>query len=130
MTVQQDGNIASKYEVVDSGETGLDFIPLYTFYANKVNFQLGRPTLEELAYLNLGHYQQYSYYLNIIHYANVPILYASGFNQDKIKSTTIGPNKIFHGPEGSELKYVEHTGSAIASAMKELINMEKRMFLG
>lgn len=125
--VQKDGSLTGKYEIVDEGETGLDFIPLYTFYANKVKFQIGRPTLEELAYLNLGHYQQYSDYLNIIHYANVPILYASGFNQDKIKSTVIGPNKIFHGPEGSELKYVEHSGDAIGSAQKELVDMEKRM---
>ena len=121
------GHEKGRYALYDTGTTGLDFIPLYTFYANEVGFHLARPMLEDLAYLNLGHYQLYSDYRNILHVANVPILYATGFNEKKLSSVEIGPNKIFHGPKDSTLAYVEHNAKAIPVAQKELEATEARM---
>jgi len=120
-------NSDNNWVSVDSGETSLTYIPLVPLYGNKVGFFNGTSPLQNLAYLNRAHWQSLSDQMNITHVARVPILFGTGFDNED--SLTIGAKVSILGPEGSDLKYVEHTGKAIESGMAELKDLEERMLL-
>lgn len=111
-----------------SGPMTLGYIPLVTFYTKRVNFQLADPPLEDLAWINVAHWQSASDQRNILHAARVPILFSSGLGEDADK-LIIGPNRHIQGPEGSDMKYVEHTGAAIDSGRTDLNDLQDNMRL-
>ena len=102
-------------------------IPLVTIYGNYDSFMQATPPLEDLAWLNLKHYQQQSDLDNIQHVANVPILFGAGFDPGEMEGVEIGPNRLIIGPENSTLNYVEHTGAAIGSSVEALTKLEEQM---
>jgi hypothetical protein len=112
--------------IVDQWETTLDFIPLVTFYGKRDEFMEGCCPLENLAWLNLAHWQIASDRRNINHVVCVPILFGSGFDDENTK-LEIGSSRMVKGPTGSTLAYVEHTGKGIESAERELLQIEKQM---
>ena len=118
---------SSAWEIVDSGKTSLDYIPLVPLYGNKFGFFCAESPLQNLANLNRAHWQSLSDQMNITHVARVPILFGSGF--DEGEELTIGADNGLMGPDGSSLSYVEHTGKAIEAGMAELKDLEERMML-
>lgn len=113
--------------VHDSGTiTGPNLIPLVPVYVNRSNFMQGKPPLAKIAELNIAHWQQDSDLTNIMHVANVPILYMAGFNaDDQIK---IGSSEAIRSSNAdAKMSYVEHTGAAIGKAMERLESLEFRM---
>ncbi len=113
------------WELVEEGETSLDEIPLVTFYANRADLLRATPPLEDLAWLNLAHWQSQSDQRHILHVARVPILLGTGFGEES--RIEIGPNRLIKAPMGSELKFVEHSGSAIAAGRQDLADLEDQM---
>ena len=106
----------------------LGYIPLVTIYGNKTGFLTAEPPLEDLAWLNLRHYQKLSDLDNIEHVANVPILFGAGFEKGELEGAEIGPNRaISCSKENSKLNYVEHSGNAIAASQKSIKDLEERM---
>jgi hypothetical protein len=118
---------SNSWEIVDAGETSLDYIPLVPLYGNKFGFFAAESPLQNLAYLNRAHWQSMSDQMNITHVARVPILYGTGFDEED--SLTVGTNNAVMGPEGSALAFVEHSGKAIEAGMTELKDLEDRMML-
>ena len=118
---------SNAWQVVDSGTTSLDYIPLVPLYGNKFGFFAAEGPLQNLANLNRAHWQSMSDQMNITHVARVPILYGTGF--DEGEGLTVGTNNAVMGPDGSSLGYVEHTGKAIEAGMAELKDLEDRMML-
>ena len=102
-------------------------IPLVTVYGDYDGFMQGKPPLEDLAWLNLKHYQQQSDLDHIQHVANVPILFGQGFDPAEMEGVEVGPDRLIIGPENSSLEYVEHTGSAIGSSRESLKALEEQM---
>ena len=47
-----------KYVKVEEGTTSLDYIPFAVAYSNKVSFLESRPPMQDIAELNLLHYQK------------------------------------------------------------------------
>jgi hypothetical protein len=118
---------SNAWEVVDAGETSLNYIPLIPLYGKKFGFFAGESPLQDLANLNRAHWQSMSDQMNITHVARVPILYGTGFDEED--GITVGTNNAIMGPDGSELSFVEHTGKAIEAGMAELKDLEDRMML-
>lgn len=118
---------SNTWDLFDSGETSLDYIPLIPLYGKKIGFFGGVSPLQNLANLNRAHWQSLSDQMNITHVARVPILFGTGF--DESDSLTIGSKSAIMGPNESQLVYVEHTGKAIESGMNELRDLEDRMML-
>jgi hypothetical protein len=86
----------------------------------------GEPPLEDLADLNVAHWQSQSDQRNILHVARVPILHGAGFDEDT--KITIGPSAMIRTSDPqSRLEYVEHSGSAIGAGDKDLQNIEFQM---
>jgi hypothetical protein len=114
-----------EWALVDAGPMTLGKIPLATFYGQREGFLLAEPPLEELAWMNAAHWQSNSDQRQILHIARVPILFGAGL--DGKKEYTIGSDYMIDAPLGSELKYVEHSGAAIASGRQDLVDIEERM---
>jgi len=103
-------------------------IPLITFYANREEYMIGSPPLEDLAWMNLNHWQSNSDHKNILRFARLGILWASGMSDEEAKKVEIGPAAFVHSanPE-SDMKYVEHGGKAIEIGRSDLLDIEEKM---
>lgn len=104
----------------------LDFIPMVIFYADRQGFMLAKPPLENLADLNIRHWQSTSDQIAVLTVARFPMLAISGATEtDDVK---VGPNTLLSvtDPTG-RYYYVEHTGKAIAVGRQDLVDLEETM---
>lgn len=109
-------------------------IPLATVYANKRGFMVAEPTLMGVADLNVAHWQSASDQRNILHVCRVPILFGRHLatkttgDGEEILDFEIGINRLIHSDhDNSDLRYVEHSGAAIAAGEKDLENIKEEM---
>ena len=127
---------ATAWMLEDSGVSTYrgDQIPLDTFYANRTGFMTGRPAFEELAWVNLQHYQRDSGLNQILSVLDCPILFKKGFDET-IDDLADGSSQVVAGPNSSvsaeaehaDMKYVEHSGSAVGKSMEQISKLEDRM---
>lgn len=111
---------------VQEGTTKLKKIPLAPIYINRTGFMIGEPPLEDLADLNVAHWQSQSDQRNILHVARVPILFGAGF--DDTTSIEVGASRMVRTTDvAAKLEYVEHTGAAISSGRDDLKDLEFQM---
>ena len=84
------------------------------------------PPLEDLAWLNVTHWQSSSYQRGILNVARVPLLAADeDMREDPDAPVLIGVKGLITGLKG--LKYVEHTGAAIDAGKTDLHDLEDQM---
>lgn len=132
---KEDGDKAEDYVLVPDagGSHNYPGVPLSTFYAEKIGFMESRPPLEDLAWLNLAHWQSMSDQRNLLRYARAPILAVYGFidsgdddeGSDKI---VVGPlNALKFRDPGSKAEFVEHSGKAISAGAEDLAHLEEQM---
>jgi hypothetical protein len=114
------------YVLVDQYPYSLDFVPIVTFYADRQSFMIGKPPLNDLADLNIAHWQSSSDQTAVLTVARFPILAVSGtVGGDKL---TVGPNQWLNTPDvAGRFYYVEHTGRAIAAGRQDLLDKEETM---
>lgn len=115
--------------VVESGQTSLDVIPLVTIYTHRCGVMEAEPPLEDLAWLNLEHWQIRSDQRNALNVTSFPILAAAGWNKDD-GQVEFGPNKFLTtaDPQG-KFYYVESGGAHLAAGRAELEALEEAMRL-
>lgn len=124
-----------------------DEIPMVTFYAQKEGFLLGKSPLQDLADLNIKHWQEQSDQDTILRIARFPILAGSGvdsldggdpLNADAQGSQqpsnrakfghVMGPHTVLLAEDkGAKFYYVEHTGAAIGAGQSALDKLEEKM---
>jgi hypothetical protein len=115
-----------KWVKVEEGTTSLTYIPIAPVYINRTAFMEGEPPLEDLADLNVAHWQSQSDQRNILHVARVPILFMAGFTDDD--NIEIGASRAIRANKpDANMAYVEHSGNAIGSGDKDLQNLEFQM---
>lgn len=112
----------------DAGETPLDFIPMVTAYATRDGVCLSKPPLEDLAYLNVAHWQSTSDQRNILTVSRFPMLAVAGAHELGSDTMTIGPRQLLgtRDPAG-RFYYVEHGGKAIEAGERDLSILEETM---
>jgi len=125
--VDENGNeewILEEDNVVD-----LLVIPLVPVYGEHVDFMKGEPPMLEIAHLNVTHWQSDSDQRHILHVARVPILFGSGLGDPDRGDfeIQIGANTMTRGPQGSDMKYVEHSGAGISAGANDLEVLEHRI---
>lgn len=111
------------------GDETLVDIPEITvtpFYANRSGFFQGEPMLDDLADVNIAHWQSQSDQRNILHAARVPILFGAGMadNDDIVISS--GRAVKATDPQ-AKLAWVEHSGEAIGAGRQDLKDLEFQM---
>jgi hypothetical protein len=106
------------YVLTERGDFGLNKIPLVTAYADRNGFFTSTLPLEDVAWLNILHWQASSDLNNIIRLSQAPLFFMKGF-QDRPEAK--GANMVYFA-EGSgdeiqhaDMKYVEPTGKGIES---------------
>lgn len=121
-----EGPNKGKWFLFDEGTTSLSYIPLAPIYINRTGFFTGEPPLEDLADLNVAHWQSQSDQRNILHVARVPILFMAGFRaDDKIE---IGASRALRSDDvNAKISYVEHSGAAIGAGDQDLENLKFQM---
>ncbi|GGA05671.1 DUF4055 domain-containing protein [Dyella caseinilytica] len=111
--------------IFDKGTTTLEDIPYVPLYGIRDGFMIGRAPLEDLAYLNVKHWQSQSDQDTIMHVARVPILALSGADDDT--KLSVGAATAVKLPQGAKLEYVEHTGQAIGAGVSAINALEEQM---
>lgn len=123
--IHQEVGQLKEWQVVNEGVNTLGEVPLATFYTRRIMEMVSRPPLEDLAFKNCEHWQSSSDQRHILHVARVPILFGTGFDEES--QVVIGPNQLVKAPQGSELKYVEHSGAAIKVGQEDIQRIEEQM---
>lgn len=117
----------NEWQLYLEGVTSLNKIPLAPYYANRSGFMTGEPPLEDLADINLQHWQSESDQRNILHVARVPILFGKGFPDDA-PALQIGAGVMTRASgENADMKWVEHSGASIGSGREDLKDLEFQM---
>lgn len=120
-------NERDEWVVVEFWHMDIDYIPLETFYADRTGFLTGRSPLDDLADLNIRHWQSMSDQISILTVARFPMLACSGGDDEESK-LVIGPKEWLYTPDpAARFYYVEHKGAAIEAGDRDLLNLEKRM---
>lgn len=123
--VTPNGKQKPTWSMTGSGVNSLGKIPLVPFYAKRTGFMVARPPMLDIAHLNVEHWQSSSDQRNILHTARVPILAIIGGEDGK--DLAIGAASAVRLPQGSDMKYVETAGHAIAAGRQDLLDIEDRM---
>lgn len=117
--------LRDEWSVVDEFFTDIAEIPVIPFYANRTGFFTGAPILDDLADINIAHWQSQSDQRNILHYARVPVLFGAGVAAESI---TIGSNTAVMAEDPqAKLEWVEHSGQAIGAGRQDLKDLEFQM---
>ena len=122
----QESDGADYAQVEPWRDFGLPEIPVVAIHSNPADTKgtlFCDPPLKDLAHLNIQHWQSKSDQDNILHVARVPILFGSGIAE----GTTIKigvDSAIICNVEGADLKFVEHSGAAIASGHQSLQDLD------
>jgi hypothetical protein len=127
---QQDDDKQDKYNKIEEGSSTLGSIPLVSIYANRTGFMTADPPLEDLAWLNLAHWQSYADQRNILHFTRFGLLFGKGLPQEMVEagSLQVGPTKAYLvEPAEADLKYVEHNGKSIDAGKNDVEDIEQKM---
>jgi hypothetical protein len=117
-----------EWEMVDEWATGLTYVPLVTFYADRDGLMCGKPPLLDLAWLNVAHWQSSADQRHILTVSRFPILACSGASGEDSDPVVVGPNKVLYNPDPhGRFYYVEHTGAAISAGRTDLQDLEQQM---
>lgn len=133
--VWRSSDSTKEWVLIFSGILTVDQVPVVPMYGKREGFFLGSPVQMQLAELNLQHWRKRSDLDNILHIANVPFLFGKGFGSefDGTQGRKKGPievdiqQAVMAANKDADLKWVEHNGANIKSAMEDLQNLEDRM---
>lgn len=117
----------TQWVMVEEGINSLGKIPVVAVYANRTGFYTGEPSLLELAYMNVDHWNVRSDRQGYIHVLHTPILARFGADVDG-EDLQIGRNSIadFDNPD-ARLEWVEHKGTAAKTGAEWMKELEESM---
>jgi len=120
---------SDKYVFEEAFTHSFGSIPLESFYTRQIDFLVGFPPYERLAWLNLAHWQSMSDQRNILRYIRFPLLKAIGLTQAEIDAGfVLGPNNMIATTNSdADISYIEHTGKAAEVGNQDLVSLEERM---
>lgn len=112
------------------GKNTIGEISLITCYLDRTGFLTADPPMEDLAWLNVRHWQSSSDQTNILRFARCGILHAKGFRKEEANDIVVGPNALVKSQDiNSELLIVEYKGNAIEAGERDIKLLETRMEL-
>jgi hypothetical protein len=119
--------LPKQWELVDSGTTSLDRIPLVTVYSNRTGNLMSHPPLLEIAQLNLAYAQRFADLHHGIHVSANPMLVLRGFDPDSDTPLGISCNTALLLPPDGGAEYVAPTSEAFDSQLRCLQALEDQI---
>jgi hypothetical protein len=120
------GNAETWQQVDEPTFSGLADITVVPFYANRSGFWTGSPLLDDLADVNIAHWQSQSDQRHILHFARVPILFLAGWEGEDKLAISASAVTTASNPD-AKMQWVEHTGAAIGAGRQDLKDLEFQM---
>lgn len=117
---------SDKWTLHDEFQTDAPEITVIPFYAARTGFFAAEPPLQDLADKNLEHWQSASDQRSILHAARVPILHATGRDDDEPLVVSASTATTSRDPQ-AKLEWVEHSGAAIGAGRDDLKDIEFQM---
>jgi hypothetical protein len=119
----------AQYTIIGHGPYTLGKIGLVTIYFNRGGFMVSAPPLEDVAHLNLAHYQSQSDHRNNLRFARSGVIFAKGLAPEDVEKDIVwGVNHAFKTTsENADMKFVEHSGRATEAGENELHHLEQQM---
>ena len=114
------------YNIVDEGTTSLNEIPFAVAYANRTGVLESMPPLDDIAELNLQHYQVSSDLSNILSVSAIPLLAIYGFPQSA-EEISAGASEALALPESARSEYIEPSGNSFDVQFKQLEQIENKI---
>lgn len=107
-------------------------IPLRTYYTMKSRFMVSIPPFENVAWLQIAHWQSYAQQRNFLRVIRYALLHGHNLGEDETGQSRVetgvvlGPAQsiITENTEGAFLKWVEHGGAAADAGWKDLEDIE------
>lgn len=120
----------NNWVIESNGTMGLPAIPWVSLYTRPLGPAfVAEPAFQDLADLNVEHWQSSSDQRNILTHARFPMLAVSGVSDsNQVAEVEIGPNRVLSNSDANgRWYYVEHSGAAINSGAQDLKDLEARM---
>ena len=114
------------YNIVDEGRTSLSEIPFAVAYSNRTGVLESMPPLDDIAELNLQHYQVSSDLSNILSVSAIPLLAIYGFPQSA-EEISAGASEALALPESARSEYIEPSGNSFDAQFKQLEQIENKI---
>jgi len=121
-----------KREAYNPGGNG---IPLFTHYTNQTGYFEAEPAMEDLAWVNLAHYQSRADHAHVMRVARLVTLVTTGFKSASrtTKPENKGKDKIALGPlsrinsanDAAKVFFLEPSGRSIELSMEDMGQLEK-----
>lgn len=123
----RDKNRKTRWMPIEQYTMQASQIPLVTFYADRQDFMTGISPIEDLADLNIAHWQSVSDQRACLTVARFPILAMSGAT-DETQKLVVGPHRWLYMPDtAARAYYVEHSGTALGVGRNEIKDLEEQM---
>jgi hypothetical protein len=120
-----------KWVKESEGEHTFGGVPMFTAYFEHTGFMTAVPPLEDLAWLNLAHWQSSSDQRNILRFARTGLWFVKGISLKEFKKQgglKLGPSQYTAlESTDADIKVVEHSGSAIEMGANDLRALEEKM---
>lgn len=127
-TVDDKGN--EQWNLVDSGKSSLDFIPVVAvvFDPEAEGDMEGELPMEDILYLNILHFQALSDRTNLMRFAQRWSTFAKGFSPEEQKEVQWGPSSFnCTSNPNADMKIVEHSGATIQAGKDWVQQIEEWM---
>ena len=108
-----------EFKLFDEGTTTVKEIPFSVAYSNRVGLLESRPPMNDIAELNLKHYQASSDLSNQLRISAVPFLAIYGM-PPSAEEITAGPSEAMSLPTDSRVEFVEPSGNSYEAQFKHL----------
>lgn len=103
-------------------------VPLSTLNLAPTGFMTASPCLEDLAWVNLAHWQSQSDQRAVLRFARLSLLCLAGVSDEEAKKITMGPSGFirFSSPE-AKAWYAERSAAPIMAGRQDLLDLEEVM---
>lgn len=128
---KKDGN-GSDWNVVEEfwptmNGSRMSFIPFIIVGVDGENTDVDIPPLNDLADINLSHYQAYADYRHGLHFTGLPTMIVTGSEEPKGGMTVGSASAAFFPAPETEAFFLEFEGKGLDEYSDEIDNLEKNM---
>lgn len=115
--------------LIEEGPMTIPVVPIVTIYFKQTGEMEAHPAIEDVAWLNLAHWQSSSDHRNYLRFARIGFLVGSGFSQEEQeKLDSVGPGStMWSSSENAKMEVVEHDGKAAEIGRQDLSDLQDSM---